>query len=151
MNLNYIIFFLSFCLLAFMLYKEFVRVKKVRLVFRILASVLGVLAMVFLWFPLKYTSTQAIKENQTLASADKSALQNAKGILIEAASQNPATYLSALKLMNQSKKFSFEEIELIENALQKLIKPLQSLPQAKSRSAKSNLGESYLKNLKNAN
>ena len=91
-----------------------------------------------------------LKENQTLASADKSALQNAKGILLEAASRNPAAYLSALKLLNQSKKFSFEEIELLENALQKLIKPLQNLPQAKSRTVKSNLGESYLKNLKNA-
>ena len=70
MNLNYIISFLCICLLAFMLYKEFIRVKKVRLVFRILASVLAVLAMVFLWFPLKYTSTQAIKQNELVLITD---------------------------------------------------------------------------------
>jgi len=96
-------------------------------------------------------SLAKLKENQTFTSADKTALQNAKGILIEAASQNPAAYLSDLKLMNQSKKFSFEEIELLEYTLQKLIKPLQNLPQAKSKTTKSNLSESYLKNLKNAN
>lgn len=92
-----------------------------------------------------------LKENSVLASAEKSALQNAKGVLIDAASQNPSTYLPALKLMNQSKKLSIKEIELIENALQKMIKPIQNLPQAQSKTPKGSLGEAYLKNLKSAN
>ena len=61
-----------------MLYKEFIRVKKVRLVFRILASVLAVLAMVFLWFPLKYTSTQAIKQNELVLITEGADLDNIK-------------------------------------------------------------------------
>ena len=84
MNLNYIISFLCFCLLAFMLYKEFARVKKVRLVFRILASILVVLAMVFLWFPLKYTSTQAIKQNELVLiteGVDLDSIKKEKAIL----------------------------------------------------------------------
>jgi len=78
MNLNYIISFLCICLLAFMLYKEFARVKKVRLVFRIFASVLAVLAMVFLWFPLKYTSIQAIKQNELVLITEGAELDSIK-------------------------------------------------------------------------
>ncbi|MBD3749452.1 MAG: hypothetical protein IE931_08145 [Sphingobacteriales bacterium] len=92
-----------------------------------------------------------LREKQILASADKSALQSAKGLLIEAASQNPTSYLAALKAMNQTKKLSLKEIDLVENALQKLIKPLQSLPQAKNKMAAGSLSESYFQNLKNAN
>jgi hypothetical protein len=44
-----------------------------------------------------------------------------------------------------------KEIELVENALQKLINPLQSSPQAKSKLSAGSLSESYFKNLKNAN
>lgn len=66
MNLNYIVILLCLLILAFMLYKEFSRAKKVRLVFRILASILVVFALAFLWFPLKYKSSQAIKQNELI-------------------------------------------------------------------------------------
>ncbi|MBD3749453.1 MAG: hypothetical protein IE931_08150 [Sphingobacteriales bacterium] len=78
MNINYIIAFLCFCLLAFMLYKELLRAKKVRLVFRIIASVLTVLALAFLWFPLKYSSNQTIKQNELILLTDGTNLDSIK-------------------------------------------------------------------------
>lgn len=80
MNLNYIIILLCLLLLAFMLFKEFSRVKKVRLVFRILASILVVIALAFLWFPLKYKSSQTIKQNELILITEGASLDSLKAV-----------------------------------------------------------------------
>jgi hypothetical protein len=91
------------------------------------------------------------KENKVLAYADAKVLQDAQGTLIEAASKNPSTFLPALKLIRKSNQLTNKEINLIENALQKLMIIAPFLPNAQENSSSGSLGKSYFKNLKNAN
>lgn len=94
---------------------------------------------------------EKLKQGKTLTIADQKSFGKARIALAKAASKNPTTYLNGLKLMTaiiegNSKKIN--DIELAENALQKLMDASPLLPLATKESLSSDLGKAYFQNLK---
>ncbi len=99
---------------------------------------------------------EKLKQQKQLSNTEKKTLNDAQMEVIDAASKNPAQYLSVLKLMRQISsenylKHTSKEINVIENALQKLLVKQQPLPQSQTGTASSLIGESYFQNLKKLN
>ncbi|MEO5909734.1 MAG: DUF4175 family protein [Pelobium sp.] len=94
---------------------------------------------------------EKLKQGKTLTIADQKFFGKARIALAQAASKNPSTYLNGLKLMTaiiEGNSRKLKDIEIAENALQKLMDNSPLLPVAAKESLSSDLGKAYFYNLK---
>jgi hypothetical protein len=95
-----------------------------------------------------------LKNGAVLRREDRAILQDASQKISAKAISEPAKYLTALKIMRKilgttgSLKFNFQELAIVESALQGLINPEVKSPQTNPTRSKTSLSIEYFKRLK---
>jgi len=90
------------------------------------------------------------KTNKKFSDQDRFLLSETEKYMIGAAADNPSTYLSALtslRKLSTGNKLMLKEIDLVQQAIQKMINTEAAKPQAQSASPASALYQNYFNNL----
>ncbi|GAB3934249.1 DUF4175 family protein [Mucilaginibacter myungsuensis] len=94
---------------------------------------------------------EQVKLNGSYAITDKHILQLAKQQLSARAAAQPGIYLKAISAMNRilsTTKPTLADVELVENAIQKVLPKVPVTPQSNSNSPDMGLSKTYYQNLK---